>query len=499
MKALLTRRQSADHDRDAIAKGVPGLVLMENAARGAADAIIARWPEEVWARPLILGGHGLNGGDGWALARHLNTRGAECRGVLCGERDRVLGDARINLDAAESLGIVVDTMPSDEAMVRLLCSATLVVNALFGTGLDRALAGRVLGLVEQVNAAGRPVVSLDLPSGIDADTGAILGDAVRADLTVTFGGLKRGLHQHPGVSCAGHVVVADLGVPPPTSSCVTLDASDLRRAPRARDAHKGSAGRVLVIAGSPGKTGAALLAGLGALRTGAGLVTLGARGSARSALDAKVVELMTIEIPEALEAGVSTAIREAAGQDAAVLGPGVGKEGVARTFLTRVALELELPTVLDADALTAFAGVPGALVGCRGLRILTPHPGEAAALLGLDTASVQADRYGAASRLASLAGQVVVLKGARTIVASPEGRIAVCVEGTPALATGGTGDVLSGVLAALLVHWEPFEAACQGVLLHALAAVHAARGDRGLLAHEVADAVPSVLAGALEV
>ncbi len=275
-----------------------------------------------------------------------------------------------------------------------------------------------------------------------------------------------------------------------------MDSTDLRRPARAADAHKGSAGRVLVLAGSPGKTGAALLAGLSAIRCGAGLVTLAARGAARAALDAKVVELMTTEIPEALEAGVSCALREASARDAAVLGPGVGTEGLAHTFLTRVALELEVPTVLDADALTAFASAPGALVGCRGPRVLTPHPGEAAAMLGQDTSAIQADRYGAATRLAGLAGHVVVLKGARTVIAAPDGRMAVCVEGTPALATGGTGDVLAGIIAAHLVHWDPFQAACQGVLLHALAGVLAARGDRGLLAHEVADALPSVLADA---
>jgi NAD(P)H-hydrate epimerase len=499
MKPLLTRRQAADHDRQAIANGVPGIVLMENAARGAADAIVAHWPEGVWARPLVLGGHGLNGGDGWAVARHLHARGATVCALLCGEPERILGDARINFDAAMGLGIAVAPVPLDDASLdELLGASSVVVDALFGTGLGRPLSGTALRLVERVNASEKPVVALDLPSGIDSDTGARLGDAIRADLTVTFGAAKRGLHQHPGVSHAGRVVIAGLGVPSPSSTTFTIDTSDLVRPTRPHDAHKGNAGRVLVIAGSPGKTGAALLAGMGALRTGAGLVTLAARGAARAALDAKVVELMTAEIPEALEAGISTTIREAATRDAAVLGPGVGTEGVAHTFLTRVALELEIPTVLDADALTAFASAPGALVGCRGPRVLTPHPGEAAALLGLDSASVQADRYGAASRLANLAGHVVVLKGARTIIASPDGRLAVCVEGTPALATGGTGDVLSGIIAALLVHWDPFQAACQGVLLHALAGVHAARGDRGLLAHEVADAVPSVLATAAD-
>jgi NAD(P)H-hydrate epimerase len=252
---------------------------------------------------------------------------------------------------------------------------------------------------------------------------------------------------------------------------------------------------VVVLAGSPGRTGAALLAGLGAIRGGAGLVTLAPRGPARAALDAKVIELMTSEIPEALEAGVAAALRECESRSAAVIGPGLGLDPVARRYATRLAVECPIPAVLDADALTAIAGDPAILRSARAPRVLTPHPGEAARLLGSSSAEVQADRYGAASAIASRTGQVVVLKGARTLVARPDGFSAVCAAGTPALGVAGTGDVLGGCLAAMLAaQGDAFDAACAGVLMHALAGELAARSDRGLLASEVAAALPVALA-----
>jgi NAD(P)H-hydrate epimerase len=495
MKPLLTRREAADHDRAAIASGVPGLVLMENAARGAADGIIARYAGPRLARPLVIGGVGMNGGDGWAVARHLLVRGHRPTALLVGPASRVLGDARINFDALGGLGVPIEACPTGEALARRIEDATLIVDGLFGTGLDRPLEGAAAEVVERMNTSRRPIVALDLPSGIAADTGRVLGAAVCAELTIAFGAVKRGLCQHPGVDHAGDVVLVDIGVPGPSvADAWAIDASDLDVEPRPRDAHKGTAGRVLVLSGSPGKTGAAVLCGLGALRTGAALVTLAARG-ARAALDAKVVEMMTAEIPEALEASVSTALAEAATRSACVLGPGVGIDAGARAYLERLALALPVPTVLDADALTAFAGRASALKEAIAPRVLTPHPGEAAQLLGVETAAVQADRYAAARTLSDASGAVVVLKGARTVVAAPGAALEVIMEGTPALATGGTGDVLAGMVAARLVHAPPRLAARQAALLHALAGARAARADRGLLAHEVADAVPDVLAG----
>ncbi len=492
---LATAAQARRVDEDAMTRGLSTLVLMENAGRGATDVIFERHGGAL-ARPLVVGGVGQNGGDAWVVARHLVSRGVRPRVALMGSRANVRGDAATNLALLASYGVPVAEVSSREGQLALLDGATLIIDGLFGTGLSRPIEGFVADAMALLDAAGAPIVALDLPSGISADTGAVLGVALHAATTITFGVDKRGLHQYPGVDHAGHVVVEALGIPhaEPTGTELLVAGDLAALAPaRPRDAHKGSAGHVLVIAGSPGRTGAALLAALGAQRMGAGLVTIAARGAARAALDAKVVEAMTLEVPEALEAGIAAVVRECAGKKSAVLGPGLGLDATAQAFALRLVSELPLPTVLDADALTALASEPGALVSVRMPRVLTPHPGEAARLLGVTSAAVQADRYAAARALADRTGHVVVLKGARTLVAAPGERMAVIAAGTPALASGGTGDVLAGAIAAWLATTTPFEAACAGALAHARAGELAAVSDRGLLAREVADALPRAL------
>ncbi|AKF06621.1 bifunctional ADP-dependent NAD(P)H-hydrate dehydratase/NAD(P)H-hydrate epimerase [Sandaracinus amylolyticus] len=500
MLPLVGRDESRAIDAKAIAAGVPGLVLMENAGRGATDVLCARFADRL-RRPLVVGGLGQNGGDAWVVARHLLVRGvcAEC--VVLGDPAKVAGDARVNLDALRGLGVDVRAVAESdlEHLESLAARASVIVDGLFGTGLDRVIDGFRADAIQRLAATEVPSFALDLPSGLDAQTGAVLGVVLPARVTATFAAHKRGLHQHPGVDHAGDVVLVDIGVPAPRDARASLlERFDLARLVprRAADAHKGSAGHVAIFAGSPGRTGAALLSGLGAMRAGAGLVTLAARGAARAALDTKVIELMTSEIPEALEAGVAAALRECEQRDAGVLGPGVGLDATARAYTTRVAIEATIPLVLDADALSALAGDPTVLTKARAPRVLTPHPGEAARLLGTTSAEVQAARYHAAEQLAARTGQVVVLKGARTIIASRE-RLAVCPAGTPALGVAGTGDVLSGVIAAMLAsasEGDVFDAACAGVLAHAMAGELAAVADRGLFAREVADAVPHALA-----
>ncbi len=497
MRDLATSAQARRVDELAASRGLSTLVLMENAGRGASDVILARHGD-LLARPLIVGGVGQNGGDAWVVARHLLARGVRPRVALLGGRERVKGDAAVNLAVLSAHGVPVADVSSRDGLAALLDGASIVIDGIFGTGLARAIEGFLAQAIQQIDGAETPIVALDLPSGISADTGAVMGVALHARTTITFGLDKRGLQQHPGVDHAGHVVVESLGAlhAEPTG-CVRLDASDLASLvlPRAADAHKGTAGHVLVVAGAPGHTGAALLAALGAQRMGAGLVTIAARGAARAALDAKVVEAMTVEIPEALEAGVAAVQRECARKNAAVVGPGLGLDATSQAYALRLALELTLPAVLDADALTALATDPSALRASRGPRVLTPHPGEAARLLGISTAAVQVDRYAAAHALAERTGHVAVLKGARTIVAEPGGRMAVIAAGTPALGSGGTGDVLAGATGAMLAGGsEPFDAACAAALAHARAGELAARFDRGLLAHEVADALPRALA-----
>lgn len=498
MIPLLTREAVRQLDQDAVQRlGLPSLVLMENAGLRATERIVEAFPGQL-QDVAIIGGPGQNGGDGWVIARQLLNRGLTPLPVLVGKDERVAGDARINLDTLRKLGVRVPSTAKQgkKALEGALKKASLVVDALFGTGLDRPLGGEYAWAVERINRCQAPCAALDLPSGVDANTGAVLGAAVRAQMTVTFAAHKRGLHHYPGAELAGDVFCASIGIPAPAESPVVLvEPADVAGwlGPRPADAHKGTAGDLLVVAGSPGRTGAALLAGQGALRTGAGLVTLAARGNAREALDAKVVELMTVAVPFDTIDSHRVVLEHASTRSAAVVGPGLGLDISGRELGRKLAVQLSIPTLLDADALTAIGSDLERLRRARGPRVLTPHPGEASRLLGCTTAEVQANRHAAADAIAKQSGAVVVLKGARTIVAAPDGRQRVCSAGTPALATAGTGDVLSGVIGCLLIVLPPFDAAAAGAMLHAMAGELCARSDRGLLAREVADAVPQAL------
>ncbi|MET0387119.1 MAG: NAD(P)H-hydrate dehydratase [Polyangiales bacterium] len=499
MIPLLSREAVRAVDADAVARlGVASCILMENAGRGAFDQLREHYPTAL-DDVLIIGGVGQNGGDAWVVARHLILHGHRPRCVLVGDRAKVAGDALPNLISLERLnGAVLSIGNGNLAELEpLLRSARVIVDGLFGTGLDRPVSGLYATVIERINAADAPRIALDIPSGIDADSGKVLGVAIKAALTVTFAAHKRGLHQHPGAAHVGELVCVGIGVPVPGSSdYAVIEASDVAAALplRAADTHKGRGGHVLVIAGAPGRTGAAVLAGHAALRAGAGLVTLCPRAGARAALDAKVLELMTVDLPAELEAAVGYVIEQMRTKHAAVIGPGLGTDEEGATLARRLALELEKPCVLDADALTAFSGRATVLRAASGPRILTPHPAEAARILEQSTEQVQADRYAAATRLATMTGAVVVLKGARTVVAEPGGQVRVCPLDVPALAVAGTGDVLAGIVTTLVTQLDPFTAAATGVYLHALAGKRAAQADRGLFAHEVADACPAALA-----
>lgn len=486
MIPLLTRDEARALDAQAIAGGVAGLVLMENAGRGAADVIRSRFPNAL-GHVLCLGGPGQNGGDAWVVARHLACAGVNVRAVLVGDPTKVRGDARPNLDALAHVGVPLLSRAPDEVS---LDGVTLIVDGLFGTGLDRPIEGALAGLVRRMDIHPAPIVALDLPSGVDASTGAILGVAPHAALTITFAAHKRGLWQYPARAHVGELVLASIGVPPPREATAMLvedhDVAKLLTR-RAADSHKGRAGHVLVIAGAPGKTGAALLAGHGALRGGAGLVTIGSL--APDALDAKVIELMSARVHD-----VGSALAALDRKDAAVLGPGLGLDHDARALAIGFAQRAPVPVAIDADALTALADDVSCLRDVPP-RVLTPHPAEAARLLHTTTEAVQQDRYASARAIAERSGQVVILKGAGTVIASPDGRARVISAGTPALGVSGTGDVLAGLVAALLAEGhDAFDAAWAAAHLHARAGEHAANGrDRGLLARELADALPTTL------
>jgi NAD(P)H-hydrate epimerase len=490
-------------DRTAIEEGhVPGLTLMENAGRGAAE--IARRELGEKRRILIVCGAGNNGGDGFVVGRLLVESGYDVKTVLVADRKRLRGDALANYEAYVGVGGLCTSVTTDSLgpLDVALAWAEGIVDAIFGTGLDREIGGIERMAIERINAARAPCVSLDMPSGLDADTGVPRGAAVRAELTVTFAHKKRGLCTPLGQTLAGRVEVVDIGIPPGLVERVgygaaLVEASDaaLAVAPRTPLSHKGSSGRVLVVAGSEGHVGAALLAAHGALRTGAGLVTIAARPEVASTLEQRVLEAMTARIdPEAVESSLGTLLEPT---DVVAIGPGFGLDAFARRAVNRVVLEWPGTIVVDADAVSLFKGRVNELANAKGKLVLTPHPGELARLLGISSADVEADRFGALATAVERTRAVVLLKGSATLVGAPGQRIHVNSTGHPVLATGGSGDVLSGVIAALATGAEPLRAATAGAYVHGAAASIAAarRGvDRGIFAHEIADEVPRALA-----
>ncbi len=504
---LATAAEMRALDRRAIDDyGLPGVVLMENAGR-AAFAAIRRWRGRLAGQSaLVLVGPGNNGGDGLVIARYLSQAGCRVEIVLLARPADLRGETASNWLIVKRLALPVreltDEGQVDEALAGLM-RVDFVVDALLGTGLTRPVSGRFKAVIERLNQAGRPVVAVDMPSGLDSDSGRVLGGCLRAELTVTFALAKRGQVVTPGRGYVGRLEVVDIGIPEAAvrESGVKAELLDLAAAarllpPRPADGHKGTFGHLLLVAGSQGKTGAALLAAHGALRSGVGLVTLGVAKGLNPIFEASLLEAMTVPLasehwlnPDDLPALMAAL----SGKDALVLGPGLGREEGTATLVARLYQELALPSVIDADALNCLAGkLPAAPAGM--VRVLTPHPGEMARLTGLAVAEVQADRLGVAAALAREQGVVVLLKGAGTVIAAPDGRLAVNPTGNAGLASGGMGDVLAGVIGALLAQGlEPFAAAGLGAYAHGLAADRLARGlgRGGFLASELAAELPA--------
>jgi ADP-dependent NAD(P)H-hydrate dehydratase / NAD(P)H-hydrate epimerase len=500
---ILSREQIRAYDAHAIeACAVPGLILMENAGRGAAEIIAAHaGPEPV----VIVAGRGNNGGDGFVIARHLAAGGVDVEVFVVGPVDAIGGDAKVNLDAWRGLGGAVHLVGDDlEPLRSALTSASLAVDALFGTGLNRPLEGQWAAAVHVMNHAPCPVAAVDIPSGIDGDTGVIHGVAVQAAFTVTFAHLKAGLVQGPGIAHLGELFVVGLGVMDApilekvgwTAQVIAEDRVADTVGRRAVDTHKYKAGSVLVIAGSEGKTGAALLCADGALRAGAGVVTIATWPDAAASLDARVTEVMTARIdPDDIEASLTSALDR---RRAVAIGPGFGTDARAIDVVERIGLMWEGPAVLDADAISCLAGRPEVLRKARGARILTPHAGELARLMGTTSSDVEANRFEAARAAADATGSTIVLKGHRTVIATAN-QLDVNMTGDAVLATAGSGDVLTGILGALLAA-EPsaHEAATASVYLHALAGKRwrdRIGADRGMIAHEIADELPGAIGG----
>ncbi len=490
--------------------GLPGMLLMESAGAAVARVIEERFPQAV--RVAIVCGKGNNGGDGFVVARRLLERRPAV--FLIASRAEVAGDAALHLAALERCGCPIAEVPDATAWRRVrsaVIGADLVVDALFGTGLREAPRGLPRQVIAELARRQRkPVIAVDIPSGVAADTVALPASAVRASITVTFGALKPALVFEPAAVHAGQVLVADIGIPAAllqTAMLFVIEARDAAAAwgGRSRSSHKGTQGHVLVVSGSSGKSGAAVLAGTGALRAGAGLATLATSAAALPRVAARRPELMAEALPVTKAGGLSArgverALQLARVREAVVLGPGLGQDQATRAFIEAFVRECPVPLVIDADGLNALASRPGGperwLKGRGAGTVLTPHPGEMGRLIRKSTKQVLSARLEAALQLASASGAVVVLKGHQTLVAEPSGRAAVNPTGNPGLATAGSGDVLAGVVGALLARGRgPWTAATAAVYVHGLAGDQLAkrRGVEGILAGEIADSLPAAI------
>jgi hydroxyethylthiazole kinase-like uncharacterized protein yjeF len=505
---VFTAAEMRELDERAISRlGIPGADLMENAGRGAAT-LIAGHLGPLRGKPVaIVCGKGNNGGDGLVVARHLRTRGARASVWLLGRKGEVKGDAGQALRRWRGR---VEEVVDESGLARLrreMARAALVVDGLLGTGLSGPARGLVAATIEAVNQAERPVVALDLPSGLDADRGEIIGPAIRADITATFAGYKRALLLHPAAGLAGRVSMIPIGIPQAELDrgvdTFLLEAGDVRRHFPARVAtsHKGSYGHLLVIGGSLGKTGAAALAGRAALRSGAGLVTIATPSSQQPIVAALGMEPMTEALPEtaaatlALKAGER--IHELASRtDAVALGPGISLDPETQELVRALVVELPRPMVLDADALSALAGHLDLLRRGPAPRLLTPHPGEMGRMLGTSVAEVQRDRLGTVRSFCRQHQAWLVLKGAGSAIGDPDGRLFINPTGNPGMATGGAGDVLTGMAGAFLARGlSPLDALQSATFVHGLAGdlACAERGAEGLIAGDILEAIPAAM------
>jgi NAD(P)H-hydrate epimerase len=503
---VVTAHTMQEIDRQAIEEqGIPGLTLMENAGQGCVDAIIQQFGPE--GRAVIIAGKGNNGGDGYVIARLLLLNGWQVAVYILAEQGQISGDALTNLEKLSP--DIIHFCPLSEQLaskaMETIHRADVIVDAMLGTGLRSDISGVYLNAVELINSSARPVISVDIPSGIHGTTGRILGNAVRAATTVTFACAKLGHVLYPGAEYSGRLLVVDIGIPPRLIENASgydflneeLIHPILRR--RDRQAHKGQFGHCLIIAGSTGKTGAAALSANSAVRAGSGLVTLAVAESLHQILETKTTEVMTVALPDSnsgyLTSNAFQAIeRQLTGKDAVAIGPGLDRRPGTTSLIHTIVESVSIPLVIDADGLNALAEDISVLRRKKSDTIvLTPHPGEMARLLGTSIPDVEAIRISVAQEFARNYGVYLVLKGARTIIASPDGTAAINGSGNPGMATGGMGDVLTGIITSLLGQGYCGWDACRlGVFIHGYAAdlVVQEKGEIGINATDVQEMLP---------
>ncbi|ODM27492.1 bifunctional ADP-dependent (S)-NAD(P)H-hydrate dehydratase/NAD(P)H-hydrate epimerase [Clostridium sp. Bc-iso-3] len=488
--------------------GIPGIVLMENAAIRMTDEILKDCGSVVNKNIFLFAGKGNNGGDAFAIARHLCNKGANTVVFVLAAKEDITGDAQINLDILENMGIetveVVESSKLEDVEAKLE-SADLVVDGIFGTGLKGGIKGLKGDIVKLINKKNIPVIAVDIPSGVDGETGEIAGECIKAYKTVTFGFPKYGHFLHPGCDFVGELTTADISIP----SCVAqnfdiksyiIDEKTVSRLipQRTGNSNKGDYGKVLVITGSRGMTGAGCLAGTASLRSGAGLLYLGVPRALYSIYECNLTEAITIPLEDEntgflTEASIPELLGYMEKMDAVAIGPGLStKEGV-EVVVFSVVENCKVPLVVDADGLNLIAKDLSVLNKSKVPMVLTPHPGEMARLMGTSIGEVQRNRVNAAKEFSEKWGVITVLKGSRTIVAAPDGRVFINPTGNSGMATGGTGDVLTGIIASFIGQGlSPVDAAVAGVYLHGLCGDRVAntKGEHGLVASDLTGEIP---------
>jgi NAD(P)H-hydrate epimerase len=510
---VLTGQQMKNVDRRAIDEmGIAGLLLMESAGQGIAMALLEDFPEELSRGLLIVCGKGNNGGDGFVVGRHLRRLGFSPRVLLLARAEDIRGDAAVNLRAARASGVEIEELTDAAAWDRArpaIGRAGIVLDAILGTGITGGARGLAARVIEDLNASSTPLVALDVPSGLDADSTSVPGVAIEADHTYTLCRPKLPLVSGAAAGHAGRWSVVPIGIPDEAvrlegAGVEWLDTASVRPllSERAPDTHKGTYGHLLAIAGSRGKSGAAVLLGLAALRSGVGLMTVAVPRGSLPTVACGRAEIMTEALAETAagnvaRGAVARALRLAADRDALAIGPGLGTSPDTRQAVLSVLSKRPCPAVVDADALNILAAekrlTPAALASRSSTVVITPHPGEAARLLRSSAAEVQADRMAAARALARKTGAIVVLKGHRTLIGAPDGRVAVNSTGNPGMATAGTGDVLTGMIGAFLARgMEGWDAARLAAYLHGDAGDRAASdlGPDGLIAGDLVSRIP---------
>lgn len=488
--------------------GIPGRVLMENAGRGAAQFLLDQFVASMKVSVGVIAGKGNNGGDGFVIARYLAQKGIDVKVYLLAKSNTVKGDAAANLKLLSLLEIAVVEIPDENSFSKHKSDMRhhgLWVDAILGTGLQSDVKGYFRDVINFLNDLHKPIFAVDVPSGLNSDTGQICGACIHAQATATFGFAKTGLMLYPGAAHTGKLKIVDIGIPnyiaqkiEPRQFLLTPNQVQNHFQPRPADAHKGRTGHLLVVAGSTGKTGAAAMTAMSAMRSGAGLVTLALATSLNQMVESQMLEAMTEPLPEITggalgESAFEDVMKLMAGKKCLAIGPGLGQAEETKNLVCRIIKESPIPVVVDADGLNNLAGQTKILPQLEVPILLTPHPGEMARLLDTTVATVQQDRIEISREFAMNFRVHVILKGARTVIAHPDGKIYINPTGNSGMASGGMGDVLTGVIAGLMVQgFSPESAAHAGVYLHGAAADTLVEkiGPYGFLAGDVMNAIP---------